>query len=277
MRCDLTVVTPTNPIKSYETDSRGHIALYSKFFRIIELASDFLEMVAPNPGHPCVIHSRVLRTLLAPARAQKSGTVDTGPLQFPSSTPGRPNQQIQQQQPRDTSSPMHPAQLMHPHQQQQPHQQMHMPHDTSSSLPQHQQQKHGTPRYPHALLGQPTLNHFPNSPAAIAEYSMNAGQPNSSDSSRNPSPVGRGSGGSAGGSGGGGGGVGQNMMLPEAGLAQQQQQQPQMLPGDGGHQSLNEMLTGIGQPGNPLVSSFLGGDEWSVLMNSLGIQQMQPQ
>lgn len=38
-------------------------------------------------------------------------------------------------------------------------------------------------------------------------------------------------------------------------------------------QSLNEMLTGIGQPGNPLVTSFLGGDEWGMLMTSLGLQQ----
>lgn len=36
--------------------------------------------------------------------------------------------------------------------------------------------------------------------------------------------------------------------------------------------SLNDMLNGIGQPGNPLVPSFLGGDEWSMLMSSLGLK-----
>jgi hypothetical protein len=36
--------------------------------------------------------------------------------------------------------------------------------------------------------------------------------------------------------------------------------------------SLNDMLNGIGQPGNPLVPSFLGGDEWSMLMTSLGLK-----
>lgn len=34
---------------------------------------------------------------------------------------------------------------------------------------------------------------------------------------------------------------------------------------------LSQMMTGIGQPGNPLVTSFLGGDEWSMLMTSLGL------
>lgn len=47
---------------------------------------------------------------------------------------------------------------------------------------------------------------------------------------------------------------------------QQQNMMNQMDP------SLNDMLNGIGQPGNPLVPSFLGGDEWSMLMSSLGLK-----
>lgn len=53
MRCDLSVVTPANPIRSYEIDSKGRIALYSKFFRIIELASDFLEVSRERTSERC--------------------------------------------------------------------------------------------------------------------------------------------------------------------------------------------------------------------------------
>lgn len=44
MRCNLSVVTPSNPIRNSENDAKGRVAKYSKFFRIIELASDFLEV-----------------------------------------------------------------------------------------------------------------------------------------------------------------------------------------------------------------------------------------
>lgn len=58
---------------------------------------------------------------------------------------------------------------------------------------------------------------------------------------------------------------------PIAGSAEYlQQQQPNMM--SQMDPNLNDMLTGIGQPGNPLVPSFLGGDEWSMLMSSLGLK-----
>lgn len=44
MRCSLEVVTAANPIRSWDSEAQGQVALYSKFFRIIELASDFLEV-----------------------------------------------------------------------------------------------------------------------------------------------------------------------------------------------------------------------------------------
>ena len=44
MRSDMTVVTPKSPTHEYDPDSRGQVTLYSKFFRVIELAADFLEV-----------------------------------------------------------------------------------------------------------------------------------------------------------------------------------------------------------------------------------------
>ena len=44
MRSDMTVVTPKSPTNEYDPDSPRQVTLYSKFFRVIELASDFLEV-----------------------------------------------------------------------------------------------------------------------------------------------------------------------------------------------------------------------------------------
>lgn len=44
MRCSLEVVTAANPLRAWEAEAQGQVTLYSKFFRIIELASDFLEV-----------------------------------------------------------------------------------------------------------------------------------------------------------------------------------------------------------------------------------------
>jgi hypothetical protein len=101
---------------------------------------------------------------------------------------------------------------------------------------QQQQQQHSAgslPRYPHSLLGQPTLDHSANSPIAAGPD-----WPAQASAQYNSQP------------------------LQGSGLAQQDA-------------SLNEMLNGIGQPGNTLVGSFLGGDEWSMLMSSLGLQPPQ--
>jgi hypothetical protein len=65
------------------------------------------------------------------------------------------------------------------------------------------------------------------------------------------------------------------MQIQQQQLQQQQQQLLQQQQNNNIFDSTNaldEVLTGIGQPGNPLVTSFLGGDEWSMLMTSLGLQ-----
>jgi hypothetical protein len=69
-----------------------------------------------------------------------------------------------------------------------------------------------------------------------------------------------------------------NMQLQQQQLQQQPQPPQQQLlqqhnnSSFDGTNALDEVLNGIGQPGNPLVTSFLGGDEWSMLMTSLGLQ-----
>lgn len=195
MRCDLTVVTPANPIKDYESDYRGQIALYSKFFRVIELASDFLEMVAPNPGHPCLTQSRVLRSLLAAA------TNRINPYNGPNTSTSVQNLANTSKAGMQASNMAQPANL------------------------EQMQQSSALPRYPHSLIGPATIDHSANSPVA----------PGTDWSNQMP-----------------------NLL------------QPNQIQHDA---SLNDMLAGVGQPGPGLVTSFLGGDEWSMLMNSLGLQQ----
>lgn len=153
-------------------------------------------MVAPNPGHPSLTQSRVLRSLLATATNRVVKVENHGLTMI--------GQEMSQHQGNMTMG----GQNMMPIQQQ--HQQ-------------HQQsQQPSLPNYPHTLIGQQTVDHSPNSPiAAATDYLQQTQQP--------------------------------NMMT-------------QLDP------SLNDMLNGIGQPGNPLVPSFLGGDEWSMLMSSLGLK-----
>lgn len=152
-------------------------------------------MVSPNPGHPSLTQSRVLRSLLATATNRVVKVENNGVPML--------NQDMSQQQ---TTMQMGGQQNMMMPQQQQQH---------------HQQQQPSLPKYPHTLIGQQTVDHSPNSPiAGVNEYV--------------------------------------------------QQQQPTML--NQMDPSLNDMLNGIGQPGNPLVPSFLGGDEWSMLMSSLGLK-----
>lgn len=194
MRCDLTVVTPANPIKDYETDYRGQIALYSKFFRIIELASDFLEMVAPNPGHPCTTQSRVLRSLLS-AATNRIQPYNTNPTS--SSVQNLAN--VSKAGMQGVMSSAHNPQIAQHH--------------------------NALPRYAHSVIGQATVDHSANSPVASGQ-DWSAQLP--------------------------------TILAPNQGVQDA---------------SLNDMLAGVGQPGPGLVSSFLGGDEWSMLMNSLGLQQ----
>ena len=141
----------------------------------------------------------------------------------------QPPQQQQQQQNQLASYPGQAGGVSNLHESLDPLQQF-----QQMAQQQQQQQSAGSlPRYPHSLLGQPTLDHSANSPVAAGPD-----WPAQTSAQYNSQP------------------------LLGSGLAQQDA-------------SLNEMLTGIGQPGNPLVSSFLGGDEWSMLMSSLGLQPPQ--
>jgi hypothetical protein len=153
-------------------------------------------MVAPNPGHPSLTQSRVLRSLLATATNRIVKVENHGLTMM--------GQDMSQQQ---GNMPMSSQNMMLPQQQHQQHQQPQQP---------------SLPKYQHTLIGQQTVDHSPNSPiAGSTDYLQQTQQP--------------------------------NMMT-------------QLDP------SLNDMLNGIGQPGNPLVPSFLGGDEWSMLMSSLGLK-----
>lgn len=154
-------------------------------------------MVAPNPGHPSLTQSRVLRSLLATA-TNRLVKVENSSSSMP----------MQGQDLSQAQMSVGPSQgMMLP-----PQQQLSGP--VQPSLP----------KYPHTLIGQQTVDHSPNSPIAPNEYVQQG----------------------------------------------QQQQHPQMM--NQMDPSLNDMLNGIGQPGNPLVPSFLGGDEWSMLMSSLGLK-----
>ena len=222
IRCNLTVVTPETPIKDNEHFSDFEhgvvrVALYSKFFRIIELASDFLEMAAPNAGHPCMTQSRVLRQLLAASTMHVHNMANSDT---------KPNDVM-------TSANSHQAQPGLPN---------------PLPLPvRGQYASQPLPRFSHSLIGQPTIDHSPDSPIAGPDYpyAHHMSAPNSTLMSQNP------------------------QLDPQF-----QMQNMPMMPGMNGTQplGLSEALTGIGQPGNPLVSSFLGGDEWSMLMASLGLQ-----
>ena len=94
-------------------------------------------MVAPNPGHPCFTQSRVLRSLL-------SATT---------------NRIYPQSAPQNSTSVQNLANVAKPGMQ-------------ASNMPQNmqqhqvQQQQNALPRYPHSVLGQPTVDHSANSPVA---------------------------------------------------------------------------------------------------------------
>lgn len=246
-------------------------------------------MVAPNAGHPCMAQSRVLRSLLATATSRVSrlqsevnstghlpplpdsaiqqlanraghGTASDqqrNPTHQSQTVAEQPQQQGPQQQPIQTQAQLQSSQQyglgqLGQSQQQQQSQLPPYPGQAAGALnlqdsldplqqyqqlaqqQQQQQQSAGSlPRYPHSLLGQPTLDHSANSPSAAG-----SDWPAHTSAQYSSQP------------------------LQGSGLAQQDA-------------SLNEMLNGIGQPGNTLVSSFLGGDEWSMLMSSLGLQPPQ--
>lgn len=234
MRCNLIVVSPQTPVKPQERygPSGRQIMLYSKFFRVIELASDFLEMAAPNAGHPCLTHSRVLRQLLATATGQMLATATV---------------KVQQRQPELdralNQSPNGRNQAVYP---------------TSSQAVQSNQSLPpfppvgSMPRFSHSLMGHATLNHSADSPLASMNYVHPTLQPGMATTSVPQSQV-----------------QSQHLVLPQH-LQMPPNGMPQLQ--DQPSSSFSEMLTGIGQPGNPLVTSFLGGDEWSMLMDSLGLQ-----
>lgn len=157
-------------------------------------------MVAPNPGHPSLTQSRVLRSLLATATNRFVKTENNGITMQGQDMPQ------QQQQQMNMSGGSNQNMMLPPQQ-------------AGSSIG----GQPSLPKYPHTLIGQQTVDHSPNSPvAASSEYLHQSSQPPPMMSQMDP--------------------------------------------------SLNDMLNGIGQPGNPLVPSFLGGDEWSMLMSSLGLK-----
>jgi hypothetical protein len=96
-------------------------------------------MVAPNPGHPCLTQSRVLRSLLS------AGT----------------NHAQSYQAGQTSASVQNLANASKSHMQQ-----ANLAQNLVQPQVQQQNQQSALPRYPHSLLGQATVDHSANSPIA---------------------------------------------------------------------------------------------------------------